>query len=94
LALLNRGKLALKFEAAGKVRVFAMVDGWTQSVLKALHHALFDILSNIPQDGTFNQLKPVHELMSRGFKEFYSFDLSAATDRLPIDLQVRVLSFL
>jgi hypothetical protein len=26
--------------------------------------------------------------------ELYSFDLSAATDRLPIDLQVQVLSLL
>jgi len=24
------GKLSLKFEAAGKIRVFAMVDAWTQ----------------------------------------------------------------
>jgi len=24
------GKLGLKFEAAGKIRVFAMVDAWTQ----------------------------------------------------------------
>jgi len=31
------GQLALKEEAAGKIRVFAMVDIWTQSVLKPLH---------------------------------------------------------
>jgi len=31
------GQLSLKEEAAGKVRVFAMVDIWTQSVLKPLH---------------------------------------------------------
>jgi hypothetical protein len=29
--------------------------------------------------------------MDKGIKEFYSYDLSAATDRLPIDLQVDVL---
>jgi len=56
--------------------------------------ALFDILSNIPSDGTFDQLRPVRKLMEAGHKEFYSFDLSAATDRLPIDLQVQVLSYL
>jgi len=56
--------------------------------------ALFDILSNIPTDGTFDQLKPVQKLMEKGHKEFYSFDLSAATDRLPIDLQVQILSYL
>lgn len=31
------GQLAIKEEAAGKVRVFAMVDVWTQSALKPLH---------------------------------------------------------
>lgn len=43
-------------------------------------------------DGTFDQLKPLKALTSRGLQKFYSFDLSAATDRLPIDLQVQVLS--
>lgn len=43
-------------------------------------------------DGTFDQLGPLKALTSRGLKELYSFDLSAATDRLPIDLQVQVLS--
>jgi hypothetical protein len=31
-------------------------------------------------------------LYSRGLREFYSFDLSAATDRLPIDAQVDILT--
>lgn len=39
-------------------------------------------------------MKPLQRLMDKGHKEFYSFDLSAATDRLPIDLQVDVLSVL
>jgi hypothetical protein len=32
--------------------------------------------------------------MAKGLKDVYSFDLSAATDRLPIDLQVQVLSMI
>jgi len=32
--------------------------------------------------------------MAKGLKDLYSFDLSAATDRLPIDLQVQVLSLI
>jgi hypothetical protein len=55
---------------------------------------LFDILRNIKQDGTFNQHKPIGLLFDKGLKDMFSFDLSAATDRLPIDLQVQVLSFL
>jgi len=31
--------------------------------------------------------------MAKGLQELYSYDLSAATDRLPIDFQVQVLSF-
>lgn len=91
---LKLGKLALKHEAAGKVRVFAMVDAWTQSLLKPLHSALFSLLGKIESDGTFHQYKPIKVLIEKGFKEFYSFDLSAATDRLPIDLQVQVLGCL
>jgi len=43
-------------------------------------------------DGTFDQLSPLRRLTEKGHKTYYSFDLSAATDRLPIDLQVDVLS--
>nr|UTQ48829.1 RNA-dependent RNA polymerase [Monilinia fructicola mitovirus 12] len=91
---LKLGKLSLKHEPAGKVRVFAIVDCWTQSLLAPLHNALLDILRNIPQDGTFDQLAPVKKLIDKGYKEMFSFDLSAATDRLPIDIQVDVLSYL
>jgi hypothetical protein len=49
------GKLSMKKEAAGKVRVFAMVDVWTQSLLKPLHLALFEFLKSLPNDGTFDQ---------------------------------------
>lgn len=45
-------------------------------------------------DGTFDQLKPLQALISKGAKKFYSFDLSAATDRLPVNLQKEVLSLL
>jgi len=50
------------------------------------------ILSSIPQDGTYDQHKPVKALIERGIQTLYSFDLSAATDRLPIDLQVRIIN--
>jgi hypothetical protein len=91
---LKLGKLALKYEAAGKVRVFAIVDGWTQSLLKPLHKNLFHILRWFDSDGTFNQLAPIYRLLAEGKKEFYSFDLTAATDRLPIQLQSDIISSL
>jgi hypothetical protein len=50
------GQLSRKEEAAGKVRVFAMVDIWTQSLLKPLHLMLTSFLSSLPNDGTKNQI--------------------------------------
>jgi hypothetical protein len=88
------GKLGLKQEAAGKMRVFAMVDPITQWVLYPLHRFIFDkILNNIPMDGTFNQTKPLFRGVGR-WKELYSLDLSSATDRLPIQLQVNIINFM
>lgn len=49
------GMLKEKLEPAGKVRVFAMVDVWTQSLLRPLHLALFQFLKSLPNDGTFDQ---------------------------------------
>lgn len=86
------GRLSKKDEAAGKVRIFAITDIWTQSALFPLHDALFNILNDIKQDGTFDQHKPLKDLLNRGISDLYSFDLSAATDRLPIELQTQILS--
>jgi len=95
------GKLGFKPEPAGKVRVFAMVDPWTQWLMDALHRAIFKLLEQIPQDGTFDQMRPIRLLfeyqdanrLSDGRKpELHSYDLSAATDRIPIVLQKVLLS--
>jgi len=81
-------------EAAGKIRVFAMVDILTQSALKPLHDYLFSFLKSLPNDGTFDQHASVKRCMKKSLdaKCSFGYDLSAATDRLPIDLQVSVLS--
>lgn len=84
------GRLALKREPAGKIRVFAMVDCFTQWLLKPLHKMIFKTLARIPQDGTFDQLAPVHRLRKKS-KTLYSYDLSAATDRLPVQVQEQLL---
>jgi len=83
------GRLSVKIEPAGKARVFAMVDYWTQVALKPLHEWIFSVLREIPQDGTFDQMKPVKRLLKVVSLEqrIHSFDLSAATDRIPVLLQ-------
>jgi hypothetical protein len=95
---LSLGAVRYKPEPAGKVRVFAMVDAWTQWLLHPLHIWLFKILRAIPQDGTFDQMSPIKRLQNQYGSNpkglFSSIDLSAATDRLPISLQVSVLKVL
>jgi hypothetical protein len=87
------GRLAALEEPAGKVRVVAMVDIITQWLLHPLHEALFELLRMIPTDGTYDQLRPIHRLLRRRPNgPFYSFDLSAATDRIPLSLQKALLS--
>lgn len=90
----RQGKIATKVEPAGKVRVFAIVDYWTQCALKPLHDFVFEVLRSIPQDGTFHQERPVRELLKKAPKGavFHSFDLSAATDRCPVALQELVVA--
>jgi hypothetical protein len=120
------GKLAIK-EEPGKVRVFAMVDYFTQVVMAPLHKFLFMVLESIPQDGTMDQSRPLDLLVNnlktlkaasgvdtpeghlkarnylntlgtawKGAKvgRCYSFDLSAATDRLPVAYQKPILNSL
>lgn len=84
------GKLGFKQEAAGKVRVFAMVDPITQWALAPLHSHIFQILRKHVMDGTFDQLRPLSRAW--GNKTLHSLDLSAATDRLPIRLQRALIS--
>lgn len=90
----SMGQLAIKEEAAGKVRVFALVDVWTQSCLKPLHEMIFSFLRSLPNDGTFDQFAAVIRATEKVSKygSSFGYDLSAATDRLPIILQEAVLS--
>jgi hypothetical protein len=112
------GKLATKKEAAGKIRVFAMVDPFTQWLMRPLHNALFYVLGTIDQDGTHDQVRPLDRLVKRrrdlirenrapgallikkkrtggrylrSVYGLYSFDLTAATDRLPLVIQQALL---
>lgn len=90
----NLGQLAFKEEAAGKIRVFAMVDIWTQSILKPLHDALFSLFKQLPNDSTHDQDKGFKRAQEKAvyYGKSFCYDLSAATDRLPSSLQVAILN--
>jgi hypothetical protein len=95
LRSLYLGKLSFKVEPAGKIRVFAMVDCFTQWLLSPLHKAIFSFLRKIPEDATHNQDLTlstfVERLRNNKIKEVYSFDLTAATDRIPVSAQAIIL---
>jgi hypothetical protein len=98
LGVLNTKRLVLQrlhnlYEAAGKVRTIAIVDYWTNFVLKPLHDWTFEILSSLPQDATFDQEGKVREFATRGYLTIYSLDLKSATDLIPLNLYRALFSW-
>lgn len=90
------GKLSVVLDQAGKARVVAITNWWFQSAFTGLHDSIFALLKEIPQDGTFDQEACFNKFITRAdpFTEMSGFDLSAATDRLPLELQMQVLNAL
>jgi hypothetical protein len=92
LESLNTGRLHLLAEGGGKTRVICIPDIWTQSVLKPIHQYLMNCLRRMPCDGTFG-----HEVLGNKVKKFtkhrqlFCFDLTAATDRFPLEIQKAAL---
>lgn len=62
-------------------------------LLRPIHKFIFGILKNIPQDATFDQDRGVSHGVEILHKTSFaaSYDLSAATDRLPVLLQSRLI---
>jgi hypothetical protein len=89
-------QFAIKEEAAGKVRVFALLDSLSQTFLRPLHDKLFDVLRQIPNDGTFDQDASVTRCQGKAIDHgcAFSFDLTAATDRIPATLSAKVIEAL
>jgi len=75
----------------GKTRVIAQQGYYVQAALKPLHDSLIRILKSIPQDLTYTQSRGPSRLKIESGNSFHSLDLTAATDRFPIELQVRLL---
>ena len=98
------GHIAVLEEARGKMRKIGITDFWTQCLFRPLHDAIYSKLGTIPEDGTRDQSGPIirllHTLNIQDLRKVgkndlvQSLDLSAATDRLPVDLQVQVLTLL
>lgn len=93
LPYLRLGKLAIKLEPAGKVRVFAISDYWTQWALSPLHNSIFKLLEKHPCDATFDQTGKVTEFSKKNYSYVASYDLKSATDLIPIQLYEKVFSY-
>jgi hypothetical protein len=85
------GRVGLKLEAAGKSRLFMILDSISQRLLQPLHEWVFEVLRLIKQDGTFNQLRPLSTLKGQ---HFWSYDLRSATDRMPAEQCAQLLETL
>jgi len=87
------GRIALTPEGGGKTRLFAICNFWVQSAFKPLHDTLMKALKLFPADGTYDQVGQYNKLIqSCKGQMVYCFDLSKATDRFPVKLQIAMLS--
>jgi hypothetical protein len=77
----------------GKLRTVAICDYWSQKAAKSVHDHLFKILKMLRgNDATFDQQGVVDAYWKAGFKPHWSYDLSAATDSIPLALYIECLA--
>lgn len=76
-----------------KSRVIAVGDYYTQYMLSPIHKWAFKVLSQIPSDYTFSHEKGFRRLseFTRDSQYVACFDLSNATDALPVNLTEEIL---
>jgi len=87
-------KLSYFPDKEGKTRVIAIFDYWSQCSLRPLHLHINKLLKSLQTDYTFNQGGFKDRLPAEPTGSYHSIDLSAATDRMPIALQKRVIEYL
>lgn len=86
------GKLSIVKDPELKMRVIAMLDYYSQFILRPIHENLMSLLRHFPCDRTYTQ-NPKRKWSPKGNK-FHSLDLSAATDRFPLALQTKLMGFI
>lgn len=91
-APLVSGRLGQSLEGSGKRRIFAIGNYIKQRLLFPVHEWAMKILSKLPTDGTYEQVRPIRRLSRRVRDKCYSFDLKSATDRFPLSVIYTVFS--
>lgn len=93
----HHSRIRCKYENGGKVRLFCILDWFTQSALLGIHKWSMKWLYSHPCDGTKD-----HNVAAQSIRNwtkvpgsrFWSFDLTSATDRMPVWLLTRVVEHL
>lgn len=87
------GRLFNFLAPGGKLRTVAICDYWTQMCTRSVHDHLFKILKILHlNDATFDQQETVDTYWARQLAPHWSFDLSAATDSIPLALYIECLA--
>lgn len=76
------GRIGQSVEGRAKRRIFAIGNYVNQRLLRPIHDWLMENLRRLRMDGTFHQTKPLTYITNR--TNYFCYDLSAATDRLPL----------
>jgi hypothetical protein len=84
------GKISFIKDPEAKLRLIAISDYFSQLYLKPIHDKVMSLLTKLPCDKTFTQ-DPFHK-WNLNNENFWSLDLSSATDRFPVELQKRLLA--
>lgn len=82
-------KLSSVLDPEAKTRIIAIFDYWSQTVLKPLHDYIMKQLRNLPCDRTYQQTKG---FPGKPLDNYWSLDLTNATDRFPLGFQKVVIS--
>nr|UJQ92472.1 MAG: putative RNA-dependent RNA polymerase [Mitoviridae sp.] len=90
------GRIHVLWEAAGKTRVIAMMDGIRQMILKPVHLAMFRRIDKIFGycSGIKDQSATVRSFAALNNQKVFSYDISAATDSIPYQLYFPQMKFL
>uniref|UniRef100_A0A2V0RK13 RdRp n=1 Tax=viral metagenome TaxID=1070528 RepID=A0A2V0RK13_9ZZZZ len=86
----NHSKLVFLPDKSGKTRVIAIGDWWSNLALTDLHLAFMSGLKKLQGDCTYVQDK-IPKLIKRMGPNLFSSDMSAFTDRFPIEIEEAIV---
>jgi len=78
----RHSKLVFLSDKAGKTRIVAIGDWWSNTALSGIHNTYMSVLKRVPTDVTFRQSE-IPKLIKGLGNEIYTSDLTNFTDRLP-----------